>query len=141
MTVLRKIALVTACLASPAAADYVVVLRTIPAQSTIAPEDLALRQGDIPGAITDPSQIIGLEARTPVYAGRPLQASQFGQPAIVQRNQVVPLVFARGAVMITTEGRALERAGAGDLIRVMNLQSRNTVMARIGVEGAAHVSP
>ena len=34
----------------------------------------------------------------------------------------------------------LDRAGPGDLIRVMNLSSRSTVTARVGSDGAAYVS-
>ena len=40
----------------------------------------------------------------------------------------------------TAEGRALDRAGPGDVIRVMNLSSRTTVSARVGLDGAAYVS-
>jgi len=64
-----------------------------------------------------------------------------GLPAIVERNQIVVIIYTAGGIHITTEGRALERAGPGDLIRVMNLSSRNTITARIGIDGAAYVSP
>ncbi|WP_373487298.1 flagella basal body P-ring formation protein FlgA, partial [Blastomonas sp.] len=40
----------------------------------------------------------------------------------------------------STDGRALGRAGVGDVIRVMNLTSRTTVTAQIGADGAAYVS-
>ncbi|ADO43496.1 flagellar basal body P-ring formation chaperone FlgA [Ketogulonicigenium vulgare] len=138
---MRALALALSLIAGTAQADYVVAQRNLPANGIITADLLGLRPGEVPGAITDPSEIIGLEARTPIYAGRPLQASQFGQPAIVQRNQVIAMQFTRGALTIMAEGRALERAGPGDLIRVMNLQSRTTIMARIGVEGTAYVTP
>ena len=51
------------------------------------------------------------------------------------------MIFTGTAIQIATEGRALDRAGPGDVIRVMNLSSRNTVTARIGADGAAHVLP
>ena len=47
----------------PAIADTVVAARTIPAQSTIMPEDIMINSRDVPGGISDPSQIIGMEAR------------------------------------------------------------------------------
>jgi len=42
--------------------------------------------------------------------------------------------------VISTEGRALDRAGPGDFIRVMNLTSRATVTARVDGSGTAHVT-
>jgi len=81
-----------------------------------------------------------MEARVALYAGRPIRQGDVGPPAVVDRNQIIPLVYMRSGVMISTEGRALDRAGPGDLIRVMNLSSRSTVTARVGSDGAAYVS-
>lgn len=136
-----RIALALAVLANPAFAETVVAARTIPAQSIIAAGDLAMRDADTPGGEADPALFIGMEARVALYAGRPVRAADVGFPAIVDRNQLVPLVFDAGGLMIRTEGRALGRAGVGEVIRVMNMSSRNTVSARIGADGAAYVSP
>lgn len=128
-------------LSGPALADVVVAVRTIPAQSVIGPDDVALREMDVPGGIDDPQLIVGMEARVALYANRPVRPADVGFPATVSRNQIITLVFRRGGLLISTEGRALDRAGPGDVIRVMNLASRNTVTARIGADGVAHVSP
>ena len=132
--------LILCLLAAPAAAEIVVPARTIPAQHVIAPEDLTLRDMIVPGAITDPDLLIGMEARVALYAGRPILDGDVGFPAVIERNQIVPLIFQQGTVYISTEGRALDRAGPGDLIRIMNMTSRTTVTARIGADGAAYVS-
>ena len=126
--------------AAPAAADIIVPARTIPPQSIIGPEDLALSEANVPGAVTDPSQAIGLEARVALYPGRPIRPQDLGPPAVIERNAIVPLIFMRGTLLITAEGRALDRAGPGELIRVMNTTSRTTVTARVGTDGAAYVS-
>lgn len=127
-------------LAGPAAADVVVPSRTIPARSLIAAEDLVLRDLDMPGAVGTIAEIVGMEARVALYANRPVRPGDIGFPAIVERNQVVTLIYAAGALQIVAEGRALDRAGPGDAIRVLNLDSRNTVTAVIGADGAAYVS-
>lgn len=132
--------LALALCAGPAMAEVVVAGRTIPARTLIAAEDLLLRDMEVPGAVTDPAEIVGMEARVALYANRPIRPGDVGFPAIVERNQIVPLVYRGGSLTITTEGRALDRAGPGDVIRVMNLSSRNTVMAVIGADGAAHVT-
>ena len=127
-------------LAMPATADTLVAARTIPARSVIGPDDLLLRDTSTPGGLTDPSTLIGMEARVALYAGRPIRQGDVGPPAVVDRNQIIQLIYMRSGLKISTEGRALDRAGLGDLIRVMNLTSRSTVTARIGSDGAAYVS-
>lgn len=127
-------------LATPAAADTVVAARTIPAQTLITPGDIQLRDRTVPGGLSDPAEAIGMEARVALYAGRPIMPGDLGAPAIVERNQIITLHFQRGGLMISTEGRALGRAGPGDLVRVMNVSSRSTVTARIGADGAGYVS-
>ncbi len=126
--------------AMPASADTVFAARTIRAQEVIGPEDVLMRQVEMAGAATDPAAIIGKEARVALYAGRPIRQGDVGAPSVVDRNQVIPLIFSRGGLWISTEGRALDRAGPGDTIRVMNLASRTTVTATIDATGAAHVS-
>jgi len=135
-----RLALCLAALAAPAAADVVVAARTIPARSLIAPEDLMIRDMDVPGAVDDPALVVGMEARVALYANRPIRPGDVGFPAIVERNQLIPLIYQAGSLTITADGRALDRAGPGDAIRVMNLGSRSTVTAVIGADGAGHVS-
>ena len=125
--------------ASPATAETVVAARTIQAQTIIAPSDLAMQATTLPGGESDPELFIGMEARVALYAGRPIRVSDIGFPAIVDRNQLIPLVYDANGLVIRTEGRALGRAGVGEIIRVMNMTSRNTVSARIGSDGAAYV--
>jgi flagella basal body P-ring formation protein FlgA len=126
--------------ATPIWADTVIAARTIPAQTTIMPEDIIINSRTIPGAVTDPQEIIGMEARVALYAGRPIRAGDVGFPAVVERNQIIALHYNQHGLAISTEGRALGRAGPGDTIRVMNISSRSTVTALIGADGAAYVS-
>ena len=126
--------------ATPAAADIAVAARTLPAQSILTEDDILMREIAIPGGVSDPSLLIGLEAKVALYAGRPIRQGDVGFPATVERNQILSLVYRRSGLVITTEGRALDRAGPGDTIRVMNLASRATVTAVIGIDGAAYVS-
>jgi flagella basal body P-ring formation protein FlgA len=126
-------------LCGPATAESVVATRTIPAQSVIGPEDVTLVDAALHGALTDPSLAVGQEARVAIYAGKPVRLSDLGPPTLVQRNQVVPLIYRSGGLAISTEGRALARGSAGEVIRIMNLGSRTTVSGRIGPDGAVYV--
>ncbi|RYH01567.1 flagellar basal body P-ring formation protein FlgA [Salipiger sp. IMCC34102] len=137
---IRALALMT-LLASPAQADTVIAARTIPAQTLIGPDDLLVQAIDVPGGTDDPLLLIGMEARTSLYAGRPVRPADVGAPALIDRNQIVPLIYDVGGLRIATEGRALGRAGEGEILRVMNLASRATVSARVSADGAAYVAP
>lgn len=122
-------------------ADTVVATRTIRAEQIITPADVALVAGDVPGGLDHTDLAVGMEARVTLYANRPVQAADLGAPAIVLRNQVVPLAYQSGSLAIRTEGRALGRGGVGDVIRVMNLTSRAMVTGRISVDGQVLVGP
>ena len=134
-----RIVMVLLLVAQPALADSVVATRTIRAQTVIGPDDLTLVAADLPGALTDPGPALGLEARVAIYAGKPVRSSDLVSPALVQRNQVVPLIYLSGGLAISTEGRALARGSEGEVIRIMNLGSRTTVNGRIGPDGAVYV--
>lgn len=139
-----RIACAIALLAAPpgsAAADIIVAARTIRAQEVISEQDITLKAGEMPGVAAHPSAIIGKEARVALYAGRPIRLADVGAPALVERNQIVTLVFNHGGLLILAEGRSLSRAGAGEPVRAMNLASRNTVSGRVGADGRIHVSP
>jgi len=123
----------------PALAESLVATQTIRAHSVLRAEDVTLVAAEIPGALTDPAAAIGLETRTTIYPGRPIRQAELGPPALVERNQVVPLVYEMGSLSILTEGRALERGGQGDLIRIMNIGSRATVSGRVGPDGIVRV--
>jgi flagella basal body P-ring formation protein FlgA len=122
-----------------ALAEIVVPTRTIRAKEIISHADLETKPRDLPGAVTDPNALIGQEARVALYPGRPIRAADVGPPALVDRNDLVVLVFSSQPLSITTEGRALGRGAVGDRIRVMNLSSRTTVTGRIRSDGQIEV--
>lgn len=123
----------------PLLAESFVAARTLPAGTLITESDLR-SDADKDKGLSDPAQIIGLQTRITIYEGRVFQGSMLQQPVLVSRNQIVRLSFQRGPLRIITEGRALEDGAAGDLIRVMNLDSRATITARIAEDGTVHVA-
>ena len=139
---MRPLATCLLCLATLAsgsglasAGETVVAARTIPARSIIDESDLKLISGTTPGALRGVSTAIGLEARVTLYQGRPVRQQDLGPPAIVERNQIVSLLYENGGLTILAEGRALDRAGHGDRVRVMNLASRTTITGTVTGQG------
>lgn len=110
---------------------FVTPSRVIRSGEMIGPSDLTLRPGPAGIGLTDPAQAVGLEARATLYPGRPVAYGDLAPPALVERNQIVTIRFRRGGLLIETDGRALDRGANGRRIRVMNLTSRATVVARV----------
>lgn len=127
-------------IAGPSMADTVVSTHTVRAQSVLQSEDLILKAGDVAGAYSEIASVVGLEARVALYPGRPIRLGDVGPPAIVERNQIIIIVYANAGLSIHTEGRALDRAGVGDRMRAMNLSSRTTVFGRVQPDGSISVS-
>lgn len=123
-----------------AAADIVTPTRTIRPGMVITHSDVTIQAGRRNGVFDRIDDVVGQEARTALYAGRPIVFDAIGPPAIVDRNQIVPISFNAGGLSINTEGRALERGGIGDRIRVMNLNSRTTVFGFVQPDGTIKVT-
>lgn len=132
-------AILVGLFALPAAAEMVVPTRTIRPAQIIDATDLTLVAGDLVTGFDRLADVIGQEARVALYAGRPVLAGDIGPPAIVTRNQIVPLIYTANGISIRTEGRALERGAIGDRIRVMNLGSRATLFGQILNDGTIEV--
>ncbi|WP_179380970.1 flagellar basal body P-ring formation chaperone FlgA [Jannaschia marina] len=131
---IRLVLLLLIVLAGPAAAQSIAVVAPLRAGTIVDADDLVFLDRDTADGFDDARDVIGLEARVNLFPGRPILTRDVGAPTVIRRNAIVPLVFRRGGLSITLEGRALARAGAGEPVRVMNLTSRNTV---IGVATAA----
>ncbi len=133
------IAAILVILATATNADVLTTTRTLRAKSIIALEDLAIQDGFDESALSRAEDAVGSEARVALYAGRPIHPQDIGPAAIVDRNQIVAISFNHGSLTITIEGRAMERGGVGDTIRVMNASSRVTVNATINPDGSLTV--
>lgn len=120
-------------------AEILVPVRTIRAKELITVSDLIRKQVNLDGAISDITKIVGQEARIALYPGRPIRRGDVGPPAIVDRNDVVVLVFSKRGLQIIAEGRSLGRGSAGEMIRIMNIASRKTISGRIKPDGSVEV--
>ena len=132
---MRWLALLLTLLPGLSHAGVLAAARTLPAGTIISAADLRAIDSDRHG-ITDPSQAIGLQTRITIYEGRPIQPTLLQPALLVQRNRIVQLTFARGALRIVTSARTLDDGAAGDVIRVLNLDSRSSVSALVQDDGS-----
>lgn len=132
--------LALALLPSAAFADSVVATRTIRPQEIITPDAVRLDPAEVGGAYTTLGAVIGLEARVAIYPGRVVLQGSLGEPALVDRNQAVELIYALHGLTIRAEGRALGRGAVGERIRVMNVDSRTVLFGTVASNGTIVVS-
>ncbi len=136
---LSLLPLVSILFCTNAQADVVLAARTIRAHEILTLADLVVGKGDVPGAYQNAEAVAGQEARVILYAGRPVRSGEIGPAALIERNQIVPMIFTYSGLRIAAEGRALSRAAVGETIRVMNLSSRTTVSGFVQADGTVRV--
>jgi flagella basal body P-ring formation protein FlgA len=91
-------------------------------------------------AITDRDRVVGLAAREHLQAGRLVRSIDLMRPEIVQRNEMVTLVYEIPGVMLTVRGKAAEGGAQGDVISVLNEQSKRMLQGVVVAPGRVAVS-
>jgi flagella basal body P-ring formation protein FlgA len=127
------------CLPVGAAAESLVALRPIPAQTVLSETDFTTVAAVIPGAIRQGAEAVGQQARRAIAPGSPILARDLGPPVLVGRNARVMMRYLRGGLEIATEGRALDKGALGQVIRVMSLGSKAVVSGRVLGDGTVAV--
>jgi flagellar basal body P-ring formation protein FlgA len=87
--------------------------------------------------VTDRAKAIGLAARTDLQPGQILRQSELMKPELIRRNQQVTLVYVVPGITLTVRGKAMEGGAQGDVISVLNEQSKRTLQGT--VVGPGHV--
>jgi flagella basal body P-ring formation protein FlgA len=63
------------------------------------------------------------------------------KPVAIARGSMVSVVLKTPAMLLTTQGRALDDGAIGDVIRVLNTRSNMTVQGTVSASGEVIVSP
>jgi flagella basal body P-ring formation protein FlgA len=126
------------------AVDIVTVTRSIERGSVVKDGDVAIERRaraeigrDI---ITDRDLIVGLAARSALQPGRPIRSADLMKPEVVTRSDTITLIYEVPGVMITARGKAIESGAEGDVINVLNEQSKRTVQGIVTGPGRVTVS-
>lgn len=88
-----------------------------------------------PDAIRDSAEIIGQAVRRDLRSGQAVRSAELMKPELVGRNDPVTLVFESPGVVISVRAKAIESGAEGDVIQVLNQQSKRTVQGTIEGRG------
>jgi flagella basal body P-ring formation protein FlgA len=72
-------------------------------------------------------QAVGMQMRHPMRAGRPLRVADLVRPDLVQRDQTVTIIYQTAGIYLTSRGKALDSGTEGDVVSVLNTQSKRTI--------------
>jgi len=84
--------------------------------------------------ITKAEHLTGTTPRRYLSPSEPIKANDIEYPKIVQRGEAITMIFKQGPLQLTARGKALENGAKGDLIRVVNTGSNQTIDAIITAE-------
>jgi flagella basal body P-ring formation protein FlgA len=91
-------------------------------------------------AIVTIEQAVGLAARRPLRAGHALRESELMKPELVHRNEMVTLVYEVPGILLTVRGKAMESGSVGDVVNVLNIQSKRTIQGTVSGPGRVTVT-
>jgi flagella basal body P-ring formation protein FlgA len=90
---------------------------------------------EIGGEPASRSKAIGMQLRRPMRAQQALKAADLVKPDLVQRDQEVTLIHQSAGLYLTTRGKALDNGTEGDIVNVMNPQSKRTISGTVTGRG------
>ena len=71
--------------------------------------------------------------------GQALRQTDLVKPELVARNEIVTITYEVPGILLTMRGQALEAGAQGDLINVLNVQSKRTIQATVTGPGRVSV--
>ncbi|HEU4805296.1 MAG TPA: flagellar basal body P-ring formation chaperone FlgA [Nitrobacter sp.] len=86
-------------------------------------------------------RVIGMQVRRQMRAGQALHGADLTKPDLVQRDQAVTLIYQATGIHLTVRGKATEAGTEGDVVSVLNLQSKRMVSGVVVGRGQVSVSP
>ncbi|MET0969395.1 MAG: flagellar basal body P-ring formation chaperone FlgA [Tardiphaga sp.] len=83
---------------------------------------------------------VGLQTRRALRAGQAIRVADLAKPDLVVRDQPVTLIYESAGLYLTIRGKAVESGTEGDVVNVLNLQSKRTVAGVVVGRGQVAVS-
>jgi flagellar basal body P-ring formation protein FlgA len=110
--------------------DAAVLTRNVDRSDMLKSADIVIERrtkAEAGGDAAGREQALGMQMRHPMHAGQSLRSADLVKPDLVQRDQSVSLIYETPGLYLTTRGKALDSGTEGDVVNVLNLQSKRTV--------------
>lgn len=119
--------------------DVPVLTRAVARGEILRPGDVAFERRPKSAGVTDAvgasDPVAGLAARQALRAGAVLRRLDVAKPELVKRDDLVSLIYEVPGILLTTRAKALESGAEGDVVSVINIQSKRTVQGIVTGNG------
>jgi flagella basal body P-ring formation protein FlgA len=115
--------------------EVLVSNRSFKRHDVISQEDVRLEKMNLAklqtDVITDPGEVIGKRTKRNLDVNTPLRLTFLEMPPLVKRGDMVTIVAETDVLKITTKGVVTESGCKGDMVRVVNVNSRKELFAKV----------
>jgi flagella basal body P-ring formation protein FlgA len=123
--------------------EAAVLARNVERNEVLRSSDLIVERrpkAEVGGDLAARDRAVGMQARKQLRAGQPLKSADLAKPDLVQRDQSVTLIYEAAGLYLTIRGKAVEGGTEGDVVNVLNLQSKRTVSGVVTGRGQVSIS-
>ncbi len=110
--------------------EAAVLTRNVDRSDLLKSADIVIERrtkAEIGGDAASREQALGMQTRRPMRAGQPLRNADLVKPDLVLRDQSVTVIYETPGLYLTTRGKALDSGTEGDVVNVLNPQSKRTL--------------
>ena len=132
----------TPAAASPAQVEVAILARPIQRGEILSADDFVYepRSPNLARGAIEADAAKGMEAVRPLAPGRIVRVSDIITPRLVRRGEPVLIAYKTGGLTITTQGRALASAGAGEQVRVVTNSTQRTLDGFVAGNGLVRIA-
>jgi flagella basal body P-ring formation protein FlgA len=123
--------------------EAAVLVRNVERNELLKSSDVVVERRpktDVGGDAASRDRSVGMQARKQLRAGQALKVADLAKPDLVQRDQNVTLIYDTAGLYITVRGKALDSGTEGDVVSVLNLQSKRTVSGVVTGRGQVSIA-
>ena len=115
--------------------DVLVSNRSLKRHDVITEEDVRLEKMNLAelraDVMTDPGEVLGKRAKRTIEVNTPLRLNFLEVPPLVKRGDMVTIVAESDVLKITTKGFVTESGCKGEMVKVINVNSRKELFAKV----------
>ena len=123
--------------------EAAVLARGVDSKEVLKSSDVIIERrpkSEVGNDVASRERAVSMQVRRQLRAGQALRIADLAKPDLVTRDQAVTLVYESAGLYLTIRGKAIENGTEGDVVNVINLQSKRTVSGVVVGRGQVAVS-
>jgi flagella basal body P-ring formation protein FlgA len=110
--------------------EAAVLTRNVDRNELLKSSDIVIERrtrAEVGGDAATREAVLGMQLRRSMRSGQAIRVADLTKPDLVQRDQAVTVIYQAPGLYLTTRGKALDNGTEGDVVNVLNLQSKRTL--------------